>query len=448
LVTPYPWQERSIQHLLRVLPQRGAAVDASDAGTGKTLTAVEVIRRLGDPASVIVCPKSVIPGWHRTASAQGIGVSPINYEMVRTGRTDFGIWKGERFRWHPGIQFLVFDEAHRCKGHLTKNSELLKAARRQRIPTLALSATLADNPLELDALGYLLRFHDGEAATPTLRNPSPVHFLDWARRYGVEVTNEGPVFDRNPAHMAALNKLLFPDCGVRVRIADLGDAFPETQITAELCTLPDEDTAEMEALLAQIGEAWAALLDRTRRYGSDPLAQISEAHQKAELLMVPAILELAEDAKAQGRSVAIFVNYRRTMEELCRRLATDCTIDGSQVGVAGAARREENRLRFQRDEVREIICISQAGGVGLDLHDINGRFPRTALISPGFDAKLLRQIFGRVHRAGGKSKSLQRVLLPDVNIGRAIHRSVSSKLDNLDALQNGDLVPGNLVVRK
>lgn len=442
-MTPYDYQQPAIEHLVKLIPEQGAAINGSDTGTGKTLVAVEVVRRLDLP-TLVVCPKAIVPAWHRTAAAQGTELDSLNYEMLRTGRTQFGEWRPpdlyharEWFRWNRGIKFLIFDEGHRCKGYQTDNSELLKSARKQGIPSLVMSATLADSPMEMDALGYLLRMHDSDSP-PTLRNPAPRSFYDWAKNFncgGHPFRFQGGVPD-----MARLNSMLYPAKGVRVRIADLGDRFPETQITAELYDIENPD--RYDTLVEKMAPALAQLRQRTSRYVDD--AWLMAERQELELMLVPVLVDRTLDAIAQGRSVVNFVNFRLTLDELNRHLNTDCCIHGGQIG-SHAGEREANRLKFQGGGSRVLNAISQCGGVGLDLHHIEGPYPHDANIVPGFDAKLLRQVFGRVHRAGGLSKSLQRVFLPNTQAGRQVHSSVSRKLNNLDALNDGDLMPGNLV---
>ena len=445
MLTPHKYQEEAISHLLDLVPRNLAGIDGSDCGVGKTLVAVEVMKRLNLP-TLVVCPKAVRPGWERTAAMQGTDVSTMNYEMVRTGRTPFGEWHNrdlyhstDWFKWNPAIKMLIFDEAHRCKGYGTMHAQMLKAARRQKIKTLALSATLADSPMEMDALGYLLRMHDSDDME-TIRNPQPNHFLNWARDFGV--SGNPPAFFGGTQEMARLNSVLYPGRGVRVKIADLGDAFPETQITSELYDI--ESPERMTRLYALMAEAVEVLKGRTDRYNmSDPMSRLMAARQEAELLKVPVFVDLAKDAVAQGMSVAIFVNFRLTLEEVCSRLNTTCRIDGSQVGDKGAREREDNRCLFQSDVCRVIVCTGDAGGVGLDLHDVTGKHPRLSLISPGYNAKVVRQIMGRVRRSGARSKSVQRFIFA-TGVEEEVHASVSRKLDNLDALNDGDLVPANL----
>lgn len=404
-------------------------------GVGKTLVAIETMKRLGNPVTVVVCPRSIIPTWCRTAEGQGAGLDAINYEKVRLGKTPYGQWvlpsprhRKPRFVWNSEIKFLIFDEVHRCKSYDSKNSDLLRAARRQGIPVLALSGTPADSPLELDALGYVLRLHDGNDS-PTLRNPEPLSFYSWARRHGC-----GPGYfsafdflgsdEDRLKQMLKINKLIFPHKGVRVRVQDLPD-FPECQVTSELYE-PGFGPDELEAATAEC----VGPLDRRLR-----------ARQFIEKHKVPIFTELAQDAIAQGKSVAIFVNFTETLQMLCTELKTKCCVDGSQTGTAGAERREANRLDFQADRSRVIIVNNEAGGLGLDLQDLNGNHPRLGLVSAGENAKTLKQVLKRLPRQGAKSKSLYRILFAADTDEEDVHRNLSHKLDRIDALNDGDLAP-------
>jgi hypothetical protein len=60
----------------------------------------------------------------------------------------------------------------------------------------------------------------------------------------------------------------------------------------------------------------------------------------------------------------------------------------------------------------------------------------------------MRQIFGRLPRVVGKSKSFYRVLFAAGTCEVPMHRAVSAKLNNLDALNDADLMPENLRLTK
>jgi hypothetical protein len=340
----------------------------------------------------------------------------------------------------------------------------MRAVRRQGLYGLALSATLADSPLELDALGFMLRLHDSHEPA-TLRKTDPLDFYTWARRYGCGKGFFEPfVFagtkEQKQHNMARINKLIFPSKGVRVRIKDL-PWFPKTQIKAELYELGsgrkaiNELYGEMAAALAKVdardAELKAKLLEKAKENGfegdflpDNPATVFLRARQKIELIKVPVFKEIAEDWMATGMSVIIFVNFTDTILQLKERFPGASIIWGKQQGARGALEREAQRLRFQRELTRIIFCQSDCGGLALDLPDETGNHPRGSIISPGFNAKLLRQIFGRPCRANSKSMSIQRVIFAADTEEEPIQKVLAVKLDNLDSLQDGDLMPKNL----
>ncbi len=483
------YQGPAAEQLLEAQERNGGAIDGSDMGVGKTAQALAVVRHRDVP-TLVVCPAVSVASWRRMGAMLGTSFSVLNYEMLRTGRTPFGQWANPRpdklervykcstcqqkfqeaqlaklprcphhylgihcieteskphdygnFTWHPNIKQLVFDEVHRC-GALdsTLQSKMLLASKRNRIPALGLSATVADSPLDLRALGYVIGLHNY------------TDFYPWAAKRGCrKVPWGGFQFMVGEAKrkqiMAELHSEIFPARGARVRIADLGDKFPEVQITAELYDL--KEAGRIDALYAEMDEAIQALnLVKAGDVVEHPLTVLLRARQEIELLTVPIYEELTADALAQGKHVAIFVNFRQTVEELCKRLKTQCRIDGSQSGEKGMARRRACMDDFQADKEPVIVCSAAAGGISIDLHDTHGNFPRLGLVAPGYDARQFRQIFGRLRRALARSKALYRVILCAGTVQEKVHRALSGKLDCMDALNDADLWAANLPLTK
>lgn len=474
-MTPHSYQRASIDHLLRILPRNQGAVDGSDGGVGKTLVAVEVIKQLDLP-TLVVCPKVTVPGWTRTGEAQGTEFDIINPEKLRFGSTPYGEWrvpKGklkERFHFHPGIKMVVFDECHRYQGLKSDNADIMMAARRQGILALGMSATLANDPLDMKALGYILRLHDGDDSA-TLRNPDPMTFWRWARKNGCGKGKWSALEFKGTAEkrmetMRKISETIFPERGVRVRISEIPD-FPETQITAELYTgeaakaqalykaMEKQIAGVRDSLRGDFDKALKAMPEELREFAREcvkgdetrmgefinPLTNVLRMREELELLKVPIFKELSDDAKANGYSVVHFVNFQRTVNALAEALGTSCIIDGTPNGVKF---REINRQRFQDDVERDIVVNAEAGGVGLDLHDVRGVYARLALHSAGFNAKTVRQATLRVRRNGGLSKSLQRFIFLEGTYDEYVYRSLSRKLNNLDSLNDRDLIPDNL----
>jgi hypothetical protein len=104
--------------------------------------------------------------------------------------------------------------------------------------------------------------------------------------------------------------------------------------------------------------------------------------------------------------------------------------------------RRGNIDSFQRDDARVIVGIIQACREGLNLHDLNGNYPRAALIMPSPSVFDLKQVLGRVHRSGGKSKSLQYIVYAaGVGIEESICEKLDTKLKRLDVLADGEIDP-------
>lgn len=202
-----PWQIEPAQHLLEVLGKHDSALDSSETGTGKSYVAMAVSVSF-QFSTLVVCPKISISMWHRVAQHFGDSVSVINYESLRTGRSLYGRWNNQEqvdagpegrifdhvcgfcqmridfskphvscytnqtgihcvvskprpivrgvFNFDKAVKFLIFDEVHRCGGSDSLNADMLIAAKRQRIKHLMLSATPAQNILQMRAIGYSL----------------------------------------------------------------------------------------------------------------------------------------------------------------------------------------------------------------------------------------------------------------------------------------------------
>lgn len=420
-----PYQHAGCAKLVASLRAHNAGVDASEVGTGKTYTALAAFREFGvEP--VVVAPLSVLPSWTKAAKHIGINVRVINWDKVRTGGTEYGKFDEAKktFTWSETVKGLIFDEVHRAKDHKSLQSRLVAAAKRQNIPALALSATAATNPLHLKSLGYLLGLHQYKG------------FWQWAESYGCFSNRWGGYeFDGNPGHLKRLHAQIFEQKGVRVRVAELGDAFPETQITTELVTVADAE--KINKAYQSVAEALALLAAKKATDPEHHLTKLLRARQTSELAKLPAIVEQATDALEQGLSVAIFVNFNESLQTIAEHLQKTKVGVVQIHGQQTVEERQEAIDAFQTDKARVVVANIRAGGVGVSLHDVTGRHPRLALISPSWSAIDFLQTLGRVHRAGGLSKSRQRILFAAGTVEERVSRLLESKVKNLSLLNDG-----------
>lgn len=425
MIEPLEFQRDAVAHHVRLLRERGASAEASVAGFGKTFVASFVARELAHPM-VVICPKVVIPHWVRAAQATGAPVRVIsNYEQHKLGKTQCGGWeiKNRRWRWNvPKPTLLVFDEAHYCKTRTSQNAKLMVAAKRQGIPTLIMSATLAQDPTDLFAAGYLLGLHSGD------------HFewQAWQARFGVIRNGFDFAFDprHDPTALKRLNSELFPSRGHRKTYAEI-PGFPDaTTDVRELVGKP-ETLERMEAAWARTAE-----LESLRETAVNGAVERLRARQLAELAKVPAIVELAKDLMASGLSVPIFLNFHDSIDAVAAELDV-AKIDGR----VGDAARTVAIDAFQQDRLRCLVLQTGAGGVGISLHDTHGNHPRHSLISPPENARDLVQALGRNRRTGQKTPAFRSILTLANSIERRVKAAVERKANQIEEINDGDLDP-------
>jgi superfamily II DNA or RNA helicase len=413
------WQVEPMTRLVEILKTNLSAVDSSSTGVGKTYTACSVAKNLGLALGVI-CPKAVIPSWHDASKHIGTEIKfVVNYEGLKFSAGEkyivwtpmgYPVWKiSER---DPVL--LVFDEAHRCKDHnLSKNALMLISAVSQKIRHLLVSATLADSPLHMRAVGYSLGLHNGR------------NFQEWIRSLGCwKDSNNRWHFTGGENSMKRIRSSIFPARGVRIRADDLGKDFPTTLITAEVI-----EASGADKIYESLQKRLEKVQEQTENYHKTVLTEVLGARRRVELLKVPSMVSLAKDAIEQDNSVAIFVCFNETVEAL--KEALKCPV------ITGdTPQNERNRIMkvFRADRIPAVVLNISAGGVGISLH---GARQRLSLISPSWSAIDLIQTIGRVRRAGG-SHSVQKILFANGSVEESVCARVRSKVGCIETLNDGD----------
>lgn len=425
MASPLDWQIPGIEANIAVLRKHKAALEASGTGYGKTYVACFVAQKFGLPIAV-VCPKAVIPAWIQAARDVGVeAVFVTNWEAVKSSKFRWGHWKRRNQIWEwdlPHKTLLVFDEVHKAKTRTSQNAKLLAATVRWPGPVLMMSATAAENPGHLWAIGGVLGLHKFS------------DFWSWAYDYGYRRGTFGFEFVGSSQDLFNMHAKIFPEHGHRIRVQDI-PGFPRNKI--ETLPIDVSNVAKFALLMEKLEELEERKANDSLEGGE--LTELLRARQEAELMKAPAIVDLAIELVDQGHSVPIFVNFRDTLDliwdGLFRAKVRTARIHGGQ----DPEDREDHRQIFQADKARAIVCMIQAGGVGIDLHDITGRHPRVSLISPGFNAVELKQALGRSCRAGGKTPTVQRIVFAADTIEERVRRKVGKKLANIDSINDGDL---------
>ena len=434
-----PYQLPAVTHLCNAIVSHGAGADGSDTGIGKTYHALGVCRNLIlRPA--IICRKIGIAGWQRACTA--MNVAPVfitNWEQAK-GRAFPYVQRREivteegrsyRYTWRlPSNTLLIFDEAHVAAVAGTLNNRLWLASR--GISSLSLSATFSDRPERMLSLLWIL----GAIA-------SKDEYMRWLESRGTFTNRYDELESVDAANdMKEINRLLYPRYGYRLSYSDptVKKYFPTAVYQTEILTLTQKDTAMQNALYTET----LAKIEHYRALGKQAEALVADLRyrQATELLKASAVAELALNLIEQGASVPIFVNFRETLAWFAKAFKTKSLIFGDQerMGVS----REQVIADFQANRTRILIAMNNAGGQSISLHDLIGGHPRISLVYPTYDPIILKQVLGRTYRAGAKTTPIMKLVYAAGTVEEKVAEVVNRKLDNIAALNDGDLMEPDL----
>lgn len=421
LISPYPWQQASVDKMVSVLRAGNFCINASDTGTGKTVTALAALGELGGQA-LIVAPKIVHTAWRRTA--EFMGLEDRIYGVVNAERLQFNNPYFHHNTWHvPQDVLIIWDEVHRgASGPKSATTKILALTYPLGYKVLAMSATIASSPLQMRAIGYLAGLHQFR----------PESYWPWCLQNGCfkRPPIRGLLFPKGPRgtfFMEQLGQQLQPIM-TRIRIVEVPD-FPETMIEANLYDLEESYTQ-------QVNDTWSSLRESLQKPRADQLTERLRAREITELCKIALLTDLVENALSEGKSAVVFVNFRSTLARLQEALNNHSPV--SIYGGQSPAERQTALDGFQDDRNPVILCMSQAGGVGINLHGTAQQRPRVSFLTPSDKADDFLQCLGRIHRTGG-TKTVQTIVLAAGTVEETIQKNIQGKLGNLSALQDGDL---------
>ena len=442
------WQKPLAEKMADVLGRERAFLCAANTGAGKTYLACDVIKRLGIPA-LVVCPKIARTQWRSVLEGMGVEdkvIGVVNPEnLIASRRNPFYAHEGGWKNIPEGPALLVFDEMHRsCSGifKIAKGGQkgqgckqALMAARWVNKSTpghkvLALTATPADSPLKMQALGYLMGFHSFVA-------PS---FYDWCRRHGCSMQARGRqaafAFTRDRLRAKAIMEGIRKDMGERFMsiTPDEIPGFPGETREVVLVDLAKEDH---EALV----QAYAEMPELMKTPSKNSMVKLLRLRQQAEFCKASVLAKMAKDEIEDGNSVFIAISFT----DARLRIQMELEKAGVPFGAIYGGQKESERNgmidAFQQNRTHVIIGMMQACGVALSLHDTKHERPRVSLISPSYSASELLQALGRIRRVGG-THATQRIVLAAGSVEERVAKAVNGKIDNIGALTDADLSRG------
>lgn len=442
-ISVYKWQEPLVDAVTTSLTRDRVFISGFPTGSGKTVIALAAAKRLGGP-HLVVAPKVAITQWHRMAEDMGVTdqiVDVINPEKISTPRGCQ--YYTRKTKWSvPLGTTVIWDEPHRSasgiKGVTTNALAELKAYSSIRMH--AMTATLADSPLKLRALGWWTGLHQFNKTS----------FYRWCKENGCSYEKAGRDdnerwvmrFTRNAQQADQIMASIRQSMGAKfmaIRAEDI-PGFPTQTLDTMLLDLGTRDTLEIERAHKEMSE-------RMKSIAMDERAELGRMRERVEFLMAEAVAEVAAGLIEDGESVVVFFNFTeprlRFEAAMEKRGIQTVSIHGGQTDTAGKVRQSQVDA-FQNNDVHCISVMAQAGGAALSLHDVHHQRPRTSLMLPSWSAAEVKQCLGRIRRCEG-THSTQYFVLAAGTVHERVARSLKRKLGNIDAfneaITDADLIP-------
>lgn len=434
MIELYPYQEAPVGLLEPILQNEHLALLNGDVGTGKTIMALELVRRHNPPVVGVLAPKIVLSAWERAAKSMGIKLAFCsNPEIVRTGRRPkIAVKKSDgmyQFQLPPG-SVVIFDEIHRYGATESQMAMLLIGARASCCKVLGVTGTLGDSVLRfrgLLAVAGLVQWHD---------------FFRWAMDHGcwrdVSINGRPWRFAKGPAarrHMAELCAMLFPRFGTRLSVLNIPD-YPKCQTQVDLYDI----SAGQRSRIVELYNTMRPEILHPER-APNAMVELLRLRQLVQSEKAVLFSDITEELVAEGNGVAAFFDFTEPLLTYARMIREKLGVIVPLVwGNQTRGERDHAVAMFQENRVPVIALNSQAGGVGVNLGDEHGEHPRVGLHNLPLSGETLLQSGGRIWRATNKTPALNKVVLVSgVEVEERVHALLKNKLQNLATVQ-GDAI--------
>lgn len=376
-------QKAHVDRLLKNLTTFGIGIDTSGTGGGKTFSSLFIAQKLKLPISVIA-PKSICLIWEKLCNEYNIPYHSISsYALISSRRLS-------RFE----IPVLtICDEFHYLKNN-TKRFRKVKqylSTLPEGSKVLLLSATPYDKESNSTQMIELYKAVSSKGCYKDVISAmifSIPHSLTITKGY-YKLEDKGLV-----DYKKGVDKLYMLQ-----RIQDINRRNGQVLNTNMIAGLITKGTSLLhEGTLEKLLEV---------------SCQILEAKTTSKLVII-------------GK-------YIKHLDVIAKHLL--------KYGVVQLDGRTKNRLqviqKFQEPNttIRVIVTTAQVGGIGINLDDQNGEFPREMLILPSYECIDLVQCVGRIHRTSTKS-SAKITLINSSQVKSPIESNIQRKINILNTLTN------------
>jgi hypothetical protein len=418
---------------------------ADEVGLGKTYATIAGVEALGDGLSVLVlCPLSVAPHWRRSIDAMGAGKNRwcvLNYDRMKNllevpeaAKSAKRTRTKNKRHVEQGESLVAWDVIVADESHLLKNPVSQRSKAMNRLASskpggsfvVWASATAGQNPVELAYLAPLL------ADLTKTRDSAFKDFEKWCSSQGIQVRKGayGAIgWERNERDLELMREMLFSGAvpgGIRRRPTDIA-GWPELERIAWPVELEPGAKKLYQEAWEEVREALVA--DTARRGRGEkpkngdenPLVALLRFRQKASLLRAGATVEHTLDMLANGKQVAVSVEFLESAELIGEMLAKRKVRSVSITGAKSAAAREEARLEFQQGHAPVVIFTVREGislHAGEQASQANEIDRVTIVHDPRWSAIATAQIEGRCVLEGERVQTARgAVPIEEVEVG-------------------------------
>lgn len=405
---------------------------ATCTGSGKSYISADVLRRLDRPV-LAICPKAAVTQTRRcfeAMGADGLLLDIVNPQQLIVSKKCE--WYDPKAKWRiPKGTVVLWDEIHRgCSGMDSQATLACAELRAYGASLLALSATVACDPVHLRALGYwagMHRFNEPDFKRWCLANGCATVLFN--NRYELLFTKDRA---RAEEVMRSL-RLAFGDMFQSLGPEDI-EGFPEEICEVLLIDLNSRDREEVQA-------AYAAMSERMKTPGKNDMAEMVRERERIEFTMAAAIAERVSHDVDDGVSPVVFWNFTSARERFENMMLERGLQKEKLVAIHGDqkdAERQDCIDRFNRNDAVVASVNAAAGGCALSLHDVLHERQRVSYLIPSFNAAEVKQAFGRIRRVGG-TRVVQRFALAAGTLMEKVAVSLNRKLSCIDSLNDNDL---------
>ena len=415
---PTPEQEEAIVRM--VLEKSGAVLNASTMGAGKTVKAVEVVRRRGDKVVLLIAPLGTRLGWKVTFQRQGVQLPFKWINSSKEGKANLSDWewgqegiyfvgteyfvrlgweKAKRSKvWEQKPDLVLFDEAHRSQNRHSKTYKTLKQLKAGF--KMSMSGTPTGNS-----------FGGAWAVTKWLW-PDVIEgsFYNWRDRW---CSLERDYFDPSGFKILGEKKpgAFFNSLPCYIRLeSELDVDLVEEQVFVELSAVQRRAYEKLERDMIVwveenplVVEFPMTLRTRLRQATLGMFSVTDEGEVIFKNDCKSSKLEVLEDILSNrigGEQALILTDSRKFADVICARIPNAVPWHGE----VSQAKREQAKINFIEGKVDYIVAVIAAIAEGVD--GLQHATRNIVWVSRSDNRILNEQVMKRVHRQG-QTKQVQ-----------------------------------------